>query len=143
MSPYQNLRVLVVDDKELIRNETRGILVALGVPAENITLTSNAVKAQAILRIRPPYDLMITDFAMPPYMDGLQLIQEVRQNPQWNAMKIILASAHDLQAQALRAGAQGFAHKADLDEPRKEIERVVALPPPPVRAAAPLSPAVA
>jgi two-component system, chemotaxis family, chemotaxis protein CheY len=43
----------------------------------------------------PPPDLIISDLTMPA-MDGLELLQAVRQNPSWNDVRFVIMSANTM-----------------------------------------------
>lgn len=67
------LRVLVVDDDALVLMGTSALLADLGC---QVSRAESARTALGLLE-QSPFDLLITDFAMPD-MDGMQLIQQVR-----------------------------------------------------------------
>ncbi|WP_193452541.1 hybrid sensor histidine kinase/response regulator [Pseudomonas nitroreducens] len=69
------LRVLVVDDDALVLAGTSALLADLGCMAAR----TDSARAALQLLEQSAFDLMITDFAMPD-MDGMLLIQQVRQS---------------------------------------------------------------
>lgn len=69
------LRVLVVDDDALVLAGTGALLADLGCMAAR----TDSARAALQLLEQSAFDLMITDFAMPD-MDGMLLIQQVRQS---------------------------------------------------------------
>lgn len=69
------LQVLLVDDDALVLAGTSALLADLGC---QVARADSARAALQLLEQSTPFDLMITDFAMPD-LDGMQLIQQVRQ----------------------------------------------------------------
>jgi CheY-like chemotaxis protein len=67
--------VLVVDDDALVLAGTSALLADLGCQAAR----TDSARAALQLLEQSEFDLMITDFAMPD-MDGMLLIQQVRQS---------------------------------------------------------------
>jgi DNA-binding NarL/FixJ family response regulator len=109
------LRVLVVDDQELVRAgfcvilETAGFTVA-GEAADG----AKAVEIAA--RERP--DVVLMDVRM-PVMDGLEATRQITASP--GAPKVVILTTFDLDDyvyEALRAGASGFLLK---DAPRGDL----------------------
>jgi len=84
----RGLRILVVDDDREAREMVRAVLQQAG--AEVIAVDS-APRALEHLGQRAA-DVMVTDIAMPT-IDGYSLVREVRQQPQYNRMKIAALSA--------------------------------------------------
>jgi len=70
-----DVRVLVVDDSSTSRHYIKKVLTNMGI--SNINTAENGLKAAAMLSL-DDYDLIVTDLNMPE-MDGLQLIEYVRQ----------------------------------------------------------------
>jgi DNA-binding NarL/FixJ family response regulator len=109
------LRVLVVDDQELVRAgfcvilETAGFTV-IGEAADG------AQAVQIAARERP--DVVLMDVRM-PVMDGLEATRQITANP--DAPKVVILTTFDLDDyvyEALRAGASGFLLK---DAPRADL----------------------
>ncbi|MBD9678005.1 PAS domain S-box protein [Pseudomonas sp. PDM18] len=81
------LRVLVVDDDALVLTGTSALLADLGCqPAR-----ADSARAALHLLEQSEFDLMITDFAMPD-MDGMLLIQQVRQS--YPALTCVLTTGY-------------------------------------------------
>lgn len=74
---------------------------------------------EALNNSQPPPDLIISDLTM-PMMDGLELLQAVRQNPNWKNIRFIIMSAnpHDERLSTSEAyGLNGILPKPfSLDE---------------------------
>lgn len=93
------LRIFVVDDEDMIRE---GIRNALEVNTSRFHLMGEAPDGEMALpqlqELKP--DVLITDIRM-PFMDGLELCQQVRRTMPW--MRIIILSGHDEFSYAQRA----------------------------------------
>jgi CheY-like chemotaxis protein len=85
--PTRRLNVLVVDDDPLILMSTVDMLEDLG---HQVVSASSGEKALEQLRVMP-FDLMITDHAM-PRMTGTQLVAEARAT--YPALPMVLASGY-------------------------------------------------
>ena len=104
------MRILAVDDmvdllepfSELLRLE--GAIVDMATSGE---------QALAFLE-EGSYDLMISDLGM-PYMDGYELIREVRKHSEWRHLKAIALSGYGRQVDTVRALQSGF--NAHLSKP--------------------------
>lgn len=66
--------ILVVDDDDLVRAQTRQSLTRLGC---EVTEAGSARQALALLESLPPVDLVMTDIMMPGGMDGRQLAARI------------------------------------------------------------------
>ncbi|WP_210529862.1 PAS domain-containing hybrid sensor histidine kinase/response regulator [Rubellimicrobium arenae] len=92
--PVQRLRILLVDDDELVRSSVAAMLDELGHDVRDV-----ATPLLALNEVNAAYpDLLISDFAMPG-MTGLALIQAARQ--QRPSLPVLLVT--------------GFANLPDLD----------------------------
>ncbi len=113
------IRVLVVDDQELVRS---GFCVILDV-AEDITVVGEAANGEAALLAAAAYhpDVVLMDIRMPG-MDGLEATRLLtRGSPDQTAPKVVMLTTFDLDEyvyEALRAGASGFLLK---DSPRADL----------------------
>jgi DNA-binding NtrC family response regulator len=90
------IHVLVVDDEPLVRMSLADALREAGF---TIIEASNADEALGHLAFRPCIDLVITDVFMPGSMDGLQLVNEIRERGESMAIIVMsgYASSADLQ----------------------------------------------
>lgn len=120
------LRVLVVEDEELIR---RGIVLAVDWAALDCVVVGEAANGEealeAVARCAP--DLIITDLKM-PRMDGLEMLRRLRE--QGNEAHVIILTAYDsfeYAQTALRLGAVDFLlkpfHDGDLEEAVTNLRR--------------------
>jgi signal transduction histidine kinase/DNA-binding response OmpR family regulator len=74
-SPTQPLRVLLVDDEELVRIATAEMLEAVG---HQVRQVASAPAALQLLRQPEDYDVLIADYMMPG-MTGVALVSQARQ----------------------------------------------------------------
>jgi DNA-binding NarL/FixJ family response regulator len=111
------IRVLVVDDQELVRSGFCVILDAV----EGITVVGEAADGQAAVAAvaaRQP-DVVLMDIRMPG-MDGLEATRLITSGSS-AAPKVVMLTTFDLDDyvyEALRAGASGFLLK---DSPRRDL----------------------
>lgn len=85
----RQLRVLLVDDSRLARNHIRRVLENMGV--ELITEAENGAHALTFLK-EHSFDLVVTDYNMPE-MDGRELSEFIRFNPQTSHIPIIMVTS--------------------------------------------------
>ncbi|MGW0193472.1 response regulator [Nonomuraea sp. NPDC003201] len=114
------IRVLVVDDEELVRSGLRLILEAAGDIAVAGEARDGAEAVSAVRRLRP--EVVLMDVRMPG-MDGLTAAARLLSEP--DAPKLIMLTTFDLDAyvhEALRLGAVGFLLK---DTPPRELAAAV------------------
>lgn len=85
------LQVLIVDDSLTARNQIKRILSSMGI--ENMTSAENGVEAVEILQ-STSFDLIVTDLNMPE-MDGLELIEYVRNDMNDSFTPILMVSSEE------------------------------------------------
>ena len=109
----KGIRVLVVDDDELVGEQTAAILSDIGAGTEWVDSGMKAIeKVQEALAADRLYDFAMIDWKM-PVMDGLETTKRLRKlvGPD---MMIIIISAYDwsaIEEEAVAAGASGFIAK--------------------------------
>ncbi|HKC28423.1 MAG TPA: response regulator transcription factor [Jatrophihabitans sp.] len=114
------VRVLIVDDQELVRTGLRGILrdrLGFDVVGE---CADGAMVPAAVTTLRP--DVVLMDVRMPT-VDGVTATRELRRNP--DAPPVLVLTTFDddeALAGALRAGASGFLLKG---VPAQDLQRAV------------------
>lgn len=114
------IRVLIVDDQELVRAGLRGILrERYGFDVVGECGDGSTVPA-AVASLRP--DIVLMDIRMPG-VDGVAATQTLRQSPT-NPPVLVLTTFDDdeILAAALRAGASGFLLKG---VPADDLQRAV------------------
>lgn len=84
-------RILLAEDSPTMRQYIYDVLVQAGYT--QTTLASNGEDAwEQLEHAATPYELMISDVEM-PRMDGLHLVQMVREKPRFNDMRVVIFSA--------------------------------------------------
>lgn len=99
--------ILVVDDYKTMVRIVRNLLNQLGF--HDVDEANDGASALAKLRARR-FGLVISDWAMEP-MNGLELLQQVRADPDLKTLPFIMITAEnrkDRVARAEQAGANGF-----------------------------------
>lgn len=99
----QNTKILIVDDFSIARRIVRNLLVELG-----FSLMDEAEDGeQAWSKLQTThYDLIISDWNM-PHMDGIELLQRVRETPSLQSTLFLLISAEAKRQQVLQATQAG------------------------------------
>lgn len=116
--------VLVVDDDPLI---LRVVATVLNLEAYEVSTVESAAEALAHLR-SSSCDLMVSDVMMPG-MDGFELCERIRSDPEHAGLPIILLTARDSDVDRRRgASAGGDAYLTKPFSPLElidEIERLL------------------
>ena len=104
-----NPHILVVDDSITVRKVTEKLLIS-----ENMLVgtAKDGLEALEMLDKFDP-DLILMDIEM-PRMDGFEVLETVRQNPNWNHVPIIMISSRTAdkhQQRAEQLGANSFLGK--------------------------------
>lgn len=119
--------VLVVDDEVAYGEVIAEILHTAG--ADPVVLHDGRQVFHELERRRPAAILLDV---MLPGTDGLQLLQQIRSQPAWSRLPIVVASARALasqRAEALDAGASAFLAKPFCaHELRAALRRYMPLP---------------
>jgi two-component system, chemotaxis family, chemotaxis protein CheY len=101
------LKVLVVDDQNIVRQMTRMTLEEIGI--RHIHEAENGRKGMDIASLQP-LDLIISDFNMPE-MDGLNFLRAVRGHPIARKVPFILLTGRgdrELVVKAAQAGVNNY-----------------------------------
>ena len=85
--------ILVVDDEPRLLN---GIRLALEAGGYRVLVALDGIEALSVLR-EQPVDLIVADIAM-PRMNGYQLYEQVRTDPQWVAIPFIFLTARAMDS---------------------------------------------
>ncbi len=113
-TPAPQLSVMVVDDALMVRELQRSILERGGYTVRTASDGAEALGMLAEL----PADLVVTDVEM-PNLDGLHLIQSIRQHPRLANIPVLIVSSHggdEDHQRGLDAGADAYIVKASFDE---------------------------
>ncbi len=119
----EKIRVLVVDDQELIRSGFKAILSTYP-QIEVVGIAKDGLEAvQAASLLKP--DVVLMDIRM-PNMDGIEAARSITENPALKDVHILMLTTFDIDEyvyDALNAGASGFLLKdSDSDEMVRAIE---------------------
>lgn len=101
------LKFLVVDDFSTMRRIVRNLLKELGYT--NVDEAEDGAVALQKLN-SAPFDFVVTDWNM-PNMDGLTLLQTIRQTPQLKHLPVLMITAEAKKENiiaAAQAGASGY-----------------------------------
>ncbi len=105
----RSYRVLIVDDDSFTRLFCQSILSQEGIECGQAT---NGFEALAAIKEKA-YDLLLLDVQMPG-MTGAEVCRQLRENPPWANLKIVMLSGtwkSDEMAQIMMAGANDFLTK--------------------------------
>jgi two-component system chemotaxis response regulator CheY len=117
--PDLKMKILVVDDFSTMRRIVKNVLKQLGF--ENIEEAEDGVQALAKLKAGS-YGFMVSDWNM-PNMDGLQLLKEVRKDPQLSNLPVLMVTAEaekTMVITAIQAGVNNYVVKPFTAEVFKE-----------------------
>ncbi|MGL5700424.1 MAG: chemotaxis response regulator CheY [Kluyvera sp.] len=106
----KNIRFLVVDDFATMRRIVRNLLKDLGF--NNVDDAEDGQDALTKLR-ESRFDFVITDWNM-PNLDGLQLLSEIRKDPNFSSLPVLMVTAEAKKENivaAAQAGASGYVVK--------------------------------
>ncbi len=119
-------RALVVEDNEHVCYMLEFILKRAGY---EVNAVANGRDAQAAVDNLEPVDVIVLDLML-PYISGYQLISEIRDNPDWQHVPIVVLSGkvmeHDI-VKALDLGANDYVTKPFRpEELLARLRRIVA-----------------
>ncbi|GAA0853499.1 response regulator [Aliiglaciecola litoralis] len=119
----QAVRVLLVDDSKLARNHIRRVLEGMGL--KHIQEAENGAMALTYLK-DDTFNLVVTDYNMPE-MDGRELSEFIRFNPQTSHIPIIMVTSEAADS-AHMANIQQTGVNALCDKPfeANEVRRMLA-----------------
>jgi two-component system, chemotaxis family, chemotaxis protein CheY len=104
------MKVLVVDDFATMRKIVRNILKQIGF--EDITEAEDGNAALRVIK-NEPIGLVVTDWNM-PNMTGLDLLREIRKDPQTADTPVLMVTAEGLKEnvmEAVKAGVNNYVVK--------------------------------
>ena len=105
----KNIKVLIVDDMSNIRDFVRSQLRLMGF--KEVVEAKDGYEAMLLLKAQKPEDisieLIIADWNM-PRMNGLELLKEVRNHPDWSDIVFILLTGETDREQISEAIMSGI-----------------------------------
>ncbi len=115
-------RILYVEDN---LNNVLLVKRILDVEGHQLLVAADAVTGlKAVINQQP--DLILMDLHLPGEMNGLELTQRIKQQPELRHIPIVALTAHDsaeVETAALAAGCAGFLRKpADLRQIRQTLQ---------------------
>lgn len=120
------IRVLVVDDQELLRDGF-SVLLSLYDDIEVVGQAANGAEAVSLAILERP-DVLLMDIRMPE-MDGLEATRRLAADSRTAACRVLIVTTFDLDEyvfEALRIGASGFLLKDTNRDQLVEAVRVIA-----------------
>ena len=123
---FSTHRALVVEDNEHVLYMLDFILSSAGY---DVISVNNGRDAQTTIENLPPVDVIVLDLML-PYVSGYQLITDVRDDPEWQHVPIIVLSGKVLEddiVKALDLGANDYVTKPFRpEELLARLRRIVA-----------------
>ena len=113
--------ILIVDDSAAIRKILQRVLRQAELPLGQIYEAGDGVQALEAMKANS-VDLVLSDINM-PNMDGLQLLAQIKANPQWQAVQVVMITTEGNQARVMEAvglGAAGYVRKPFTADQIKE-----------------------
>lgn len=98
-APASVQRVLVVEDNAHTAYLLKFMLQRAGY---DVLIATNGRDAQSVIDNVSPVDVILLDLML-PYMSGEQLISELRDNPAWQRVPIIVISGKVLEKDVVKA----------------------------------------
>ncbi|HEU0122480.1 MAG TPA: response regulator [Bryobacteraceae bacterium] len=115
------LDVLIVDDSAAIRKILQRVLIQAEVSVGQVLEAGDGI--EALQRMKDSkVDLVLSDINM-PNMDGIQLLTEIRANPAWERIPVVMITTEGSQQKVLAAvqlGANGYVRKPFTADQIKE-----------------------
>jgi two-component system chemotaxis response regulator CheY len=115
------MHVLIVDDSAAIRKILRRVLQQTELPLKQIHEAGDGLEAVQCLRSNKVH-LILSDINM-PNMDGLQLLGELKGNPEWKNIPVVMVTTEGGQSrvvEAIQLGAVGYVRKPFTAEQIRE-----------------------
>ncbi|MFN3407055.1 MAG: response regulator [Caldimicrobium sp.] len=103
-------KALVVDDSKAIRQIEKKYLEELGF---TVVEAENGEKALEVLKAHPDIEIVLLDWHM-PVMNGYEFLKKMRENPQWDHIKVMMVTTENQQTsviEAIMAGANEYLMK--------------------------------
>lgn len=120
-------KILVVDDSEV----SLFLIQTIYQDISDIQIEIEINSKNALSRLREEqFDLLLLDLMM-PYIDGFQLLEEIRSEVEFNYLPILIISAkhdpHSIET-ALQLGVQGYIKKPiSITEIKDKVQEVISI----------------
>jgi CheY-like chemotaxis protein len=101
--PFADVKLLLVEDMEPMRNILKRLLIAMG--CLQVSAVRNGEEAWSALQ-RDRFDLVLCDWNMPK-MSGYQLLEKVRSDPGLSLIPFIMITGENTSTQVQSAMASG------------------------------------
>ena len=113
-------KILVVDDEKSLRELLQSLVEELG---HEVLSAANGEQALKIVEKDRPA-LIISDVMM-PVMDGYSLLEQIRLNPQWHSIKVLLISAVYIQRHGPHRADEYLSKPYDFDVLEVAVDRLL------------------
>jgi two-component system chemotaxis response regulator CheY len=120
------MKVLIVDDSKTMRNYLSAIVRELAIEVEQ---AADGEEALRCLAESGPFDLAMVDWNMPG-MNGISLVRRIRENTEWNEVKVMMVTARNEKEAVIEAvccGADDFLMKPMTAEMVEDKLRILGL----------------
>lgn len=114
--------ILIVDDSRTMRKVIANRIAESGLPVQTVLEAQHGRAALDILAATP-VDIVLTDINM-PVMNGLDLISNIRANPAWDALPVLVVSTEGkgpMGKEAVIRGANNLLRKPFTAENIREL----------------------
>ena len=104
--------VLIVDDSAAIRKILQRMLHQAEIPLGKVLEAGDGLEALEALK-KDKVSLILSDINM-PNMDGIEFLRQLKANPEWKAIPVIMITTEGGEAkvmEAIQLGASGYIRK--------------------------------
>lgn len=122
------MEILIVDDSLTARMMVQKFLTELGLPEAHVA--EDGLQALEQIKKLPPLDLITIDWNMPE-MNGFELLQQLRHNPDFEHTKMLMITTEtsmNKMVEALEAGANEYIMKPFTREMLSEKLQILGIP---------------
>lgn len=116
-----SLNVLIVDDSAVTRTMVAKTLHATGLPLGEVLQAANGREGLDVLADNW-IDMVFVDINM-PIMNGEEMVNHLRENPEWKEMPVVVISTEGSKAriESLQAKGTEFVHKPFAPETIRDV----------------------
>jgi two-component system chemotaxis response regulator CheY len=123
------MKMLIVDDSKAMRNFLQGIAAELSFQTEAAGDGREGLNKLINNDPRDPFAVALVDWEM-PVMNGLELVQTVRRNREFNSLKLMMVTTQNALENvtaALQAGADDYLMKPVTKELLEEKLQILGM----------------